>query len=174
MSAWARFGLFFKAAAIAKIFLPKCTLKVTTRKQPAGLGTKAAGVAEAQATAKKVSIYLTSDVYAASKPIRERALKALTGEASVDTVEAAVAMFDLMAEDKKQKAAEGETAEQKETPGQQTSPDADLLAKAATLKINVEDLTLRAQAAKMDPVAVLKAEIANLEMAAADRVRQGA
>jgi post-segregation antitoxin (ccd killing protein) len=48
-----------------------------------------------------------------------------------------------------------------------------LLAKAAALKINVEQLTAAAIAAKMDPAAALAAEIQNQEVLARDKARHG-
>jgi ClpP class serine protease len=133
-----------------------------------------AGKAEMQAVAKKVGAYLTSDVYSKSKAIVERALKAMSGEGTAEAVEAMVSMFDLMAEDKKQAAAAEETKEQGETAPLKIEEDAVLLAKAAELKIDIKAIEAAALAAKMDPVAALKAEIANREMVAADRARTGA
>ncbi len=132
---------------------------------------KVAGRAEMQAVAKKVGVYLTSEVYSKSKPIIERALKAIAGEASIETVEAAVSMFDLMAEDKKQTAAAAEQTEQPETPGQVIAAGVDLLAKALALKIDVKAVEASALAAKMDPVKALEAEIQNQELLAKDRER---
>jgi hypothetical protein len=116
-----------------------------------------------------VSIYLTSDVYASSKPIRERALKALSGEASVETVEAAVAMYDLMAEQNTQKTAEAESAEQKETPAQKLDADAAVIAKANALKIDVATVQAAATRQGLDPMAALKAVIENTEQLARDK-----
>ena len=104
----------------------------------------------------------------------ERSLKALSGEGYAESVEAMVSMYDLMAEQTTQTAAAAETAALPETPGQTVSADAALLAKAATLKIDVPALEAACKAAGMDVVAALTAEISNREMAAADLVRRGA
>ena len=132
-----------------------------------------AGKAEMQAVAKQVGKYLTSDIYSKSKAIVERSIKAMSGEGSAESVEAMVSMFDLMAEDKKQTLAIAETTAAGETPALKLEADAEVMAKAAALKINVEDLTARALAAKMDPAAALTAEIENQEMLIADHARTG-
>lgn len=129
---------------------------------------KAEGRAEAQAVAKKVGIYLTSEVYSKSKPIVERALKAIAGEASVETVESAVAMFDLMAEQRKQEQAAEETEEQGETPPIAQAAGAELMAQAAKLKIDVAAVDAYAKAHGIDPIESLKAAIADVEQRAKD------
>ena len=136
---------------------------------------RTAGKAEAQAVAKKVAVYLTSDVYASVKPIRERALKALSGEASVETVESAVAMFDLMNEQKAQSATTDEQKKQPETPGQTQPGQADILAKAAAVGITpdrIKQIEAACAEQKMDFATAIQAEIHNLEIAKRDLGRR--
>lgn len=127
-----------------------------------------AGKAEAQATAKAVSKYLTSDVYSKSKPIIERALKAISGEGTLDALESAIAMFDLMAEQKKTEAATAETHAQGETPPLAQSKDSVLLARAAELKIDLAKVEAYAKANGFDATESLKAAIEDAEQRAKD------
>jgi len=131
------------------------------------------GKAEMQAIAEKVGKYLTSEVYSKSKAIVERALSAIAGKASVETVEAAVSMFDLMAEDKKQTLAAAETTATGETPAQKLEADALLIAKAQKLGISVDAVQAAAKAQSLDPMEALKAAIEGAEQLARDKLAMG-
>jgi ClpP class serine protease len=116
-----------------------------------------AAKAECHATAKTVGKYLVSDVYSKSKAIVERVIKALQGEGSADSVEAAVSMFDLMAEQTKAAAAVVESASILPTPAQTQSvatPGAVVGANPATAEADLAAVIARDRAAQGLPVAV--------------------
>jgi hypothetical protein len=141
--------------------------------QAAATAGHSAGKAEMQAVAEKVGKYLTSEVYSKSKAIVERALSAISGKASVETVEAAVSMFDLMAEQKKQDQAAAETIATGETPAQKLSADAAVIAKAQALKIDVAAVQAAAKAQGLEPMKALAAAIEGAEQLAKDKLAMG-
>ena len=139
-----------------------------------------AGASSVQAritTAKPfLALSATKDGYSTAEAaqIAKCAVDVISGTEDPGALRAFVRMVDMQVETRKGAHAATETDGLPETPPQKLEADAALLAKAAALKINVADLTARALAAKMDPMAALQAEIENLETLAADRARMGA
>ena len=131
------------------------------------------GRTEMQAVAKRVGKYLTAETYAKSPTISAQAIKALTGEASPESVEAAVTMYDLIVEQQKQAHAAVETEKIGETPPLSQSAGAELIAEAQTLKIDIASTDAYARAHGIDPTECLKAAIQTAKQAAADAKLSG-
>ena len=132
------------------------------------LAATTSGRAEMQAIAKRVGKYLTAEVYAKSPVISAQVVKALSGEATAESVENAVTMYDLITEQQKQAAAVKETQTIGETPPLAQSAGAELVAKAQTLKIDIAATEAYAKSNGIDPTECLKAAIQTAEQKAAD------
>lgn len=101
------------------------------------------------------------------KQIQKCAVDVIAGTEDTGALRGFVRMVDMQAEARKLAAAQKETAEHGETPGQITpAGKAALEQKAATLKIDVPAIYASATSANQDPVAVLTAEIEMREAAA--------
>jgi hypothetical protein len=116
--------------------------------------------------AKQAAPIMASAAY--PQQIKDLAVKAISGEVTGETLTATVTMFDALKEQTAQKSAERETTDTGETPAQKIEADALLIAKAQSLKINVEAVQAAATAQKLDPMEALKAAIEGAEQLAKD------
>ena len=73
------------------------------------------GQEDVRSQAKRAGAFLTADY---PDKMKARAVKVITGESSMDSLEALVDFFDMSSEAEKQEAAESEQEEQEETPAQ--------------------------------------------------------
>jgi ClpP class serine protease len=97
--------------------------------------------------------------------IAKFAVDVIAGSEDPGALRGFVRLVDMQVEKRKQAAAEAETAETGETPPVKLEEHADLMAKAAALKIDVKAVEAAALAAKTDPLEALRGEIALQEVA---------
>jgi ClpP class serine protease len=129
------------------------------------------------ATAKPyLSLKATKDGYdtAEVEAIAKAAVEVITGVKEPGALQGFVSYIDLNVEKRKLAAAQAETDKQKETPGQHTPAMADLLVKAAALKIDIKATEALAKAQGLDPLKAIEAQIQTAEQLAADKARLAA
>jgi ClpP class serine protease len=132
---------------------------------------QAAGVKSIQARVDKAKPFLALEVSTDGytdvevKQIAKLAIQVIAGEEEPSALSAFVRLVDMGKEQRKTIAAQAETKEAGDTPPLKLEANADLIAKAAALKIDVAAIEAAANAAHTDPVEALKGEIAMQEAA---------
>lgn len=124
---------------------------------------KAQFSARVEAAKPFLSLKVEKDGYDAAEveQIAKCAVDVLIGTEEASGLRSFVRMVDMSVEKRKLVAAQGETAAQRETPGQYTPPEAEILAKVAAQKV---DAAAVMAAAKKQSIAPLEALSATVDM----------
>jgi len=134
---------------------------------------RAEGETAYKTRAAKVGLVLTSDAYKGKAALQSRGLACLKGEISLEAFDNLVAMVDMDLETEKLAAAAAQVGPDgkplADTAPASVATAADLLVKAAALKIDVAAVQASAKQRGIDPQAALKGEIELQEMIAHDK-----
>lgn len=124
-----------------------------------------------KARAQEVGTIMAADAYKQNGVIQANGVKALSGEISLESFRGLVAMADMLSESKKLEQATTQTLPDTPPKSEAATAEADLMAKAAALKIDVELVRKSAAINRLDFANSLKAEVEFQTQLAADKAR---